>query len=189
MFNHKEASFLAKELKQFIKRIQTKLADPTVEGTVRERLEDRLITTVSIVNKVAHLEPDQGVSKGDAKLLIVDDVESMRKVHRHYFMAVGFKKVDLAADGKHALSLMHSAADKGSPYDLVISDWEMPKMSGTELLKAVRMDDALWRTPFYLISSNSDKKQIMNAINLGATGYLVKPVNQKTVQDKFAGYL
>jgi two-component system chemotaxis response regulator CheY len=65
----------------------------------------------------------------------------------------------------------------------------MPKVTGLELLKMVRTDNDLWRVPFYLVSSLSEKRYIVNGINMGATGYMVKPVNQKMIVDSFKEYL
>mgnify|MGYP000323579376 CR=1 FL=1 len=62
-------------------------------------------------------------------------------------------------------------------------------MSGLELLKKVRTDKNLWRTPLYLISGLSDKKYIVKGINLGATGYMVKPINHQMVKQKFSDFL
>ncbi len=189
MFLPKEITFLKRELQSYIDKVQERLDDPAVEGDRRERLESKLITTVSIVNKLEHAQPDPDAKTKIVRLLIIDDVESMRKIHRHYFMECGFKQVDLAEDGYRAFLLMKKAYENDKPYDLVISDWEMPKVSGLELLKMVRTDKDVWRTPFYLISSLSDKKHIVNGINMGATGYMVKPVNQKMIMAKFKDYL
>jgi len=104
-------------------------------------------------------------------------------------MECGFKNVDLAEDGSDAFRMMNNAFDNDKPYSLVISDWEMPKVTGIDLLKMTRTDANLWRTPFYLLTSLSDKKYIVESLNLGVTGYMVKPVNQKMITEKFKDYL
>lgn len=189
MFLPKEIDFLLKELGSYINKTQDRLDSNAVEGARRELMENKLITTVSILNKLQHLKPETEVKNKEVRILVVDDVESMRKVHRHYFMACGFRNVDLADNGMRAFTMMRKALEAGHPYDLVVSDWEMPKVSGLELLKRTRTDRDLWRTPFYLISSLSDKKLIAQCINTGATGYMVKPVNQKMIETKFKDYL
>ncbi|PAJ74344.1 hypothetical protein CJF42_11190 [Pseudoalteromonas sp. NBT06-2] len=188
MFSSPEISFLKNELHNFINKIQTMLDNPAIEGVRRDKLEQKLIVTVSIVNKLDHQQAEKDNRSTKIRLLIVDDVESMRKIHRHYFMESGFKNIDLAEDGNRAFLMMKKAIDNDHPYDLIISDWEMPKVSGLTLLKKIRIDKDLWRTPFYLISSLSEKKHILNGINMGATGYMVKPVNQKMILDKFKSY-
>jgi len=189
MFTPKEIDFLKKELNYSIQQSQAKLDEPEVEGAKRYQLEEKLITMVAVVNKLEHLRPSQKTSGAELRVLIVDDVDSMRKVHRHYLLELGFRAIDLAEDGLRAYSLLRRAVAEGKPYDLVISDWEMPKVSGLELLRKVRTDKELWRTPFYLITSLSDKPHILEGINNGATGYMVKPVNQTMVKKKFSQYL
>lgn len=189
MFIPKEIDFLKKELNFSINQAQTKLDDPEVEGEIRYQIEERMITMVSVMNKLEHVRPEKDVKSKEAKVLIVDDIPSMRKVHRHYMLDVGFRNIDMAEDGLRAYSKMRKAVSDNHPYNLVISDWEMPKVSGLELLRKVRTDKELWRTPFYLITSLGDKRHILQGINTGATGYMVKPINQKMVNKKFMDYL
>lgn len=189
MFSSIEIKFLKNELNNYIDKAQSFLDNPEVEGLRRERIETKLITAVSVVNKILHAMPNNEEKSPLVRVLIVDDVESMRKIHRHYFMECGFKNVDLAQDGNRAFALMKKAHETGKPYNLIISDWEMPKISGLELLKMVRTDKELWRVPFYLISALSEKRHIVSGINNGATGYMVKPVNQKMIIDRFKEYL
>lgn len=189
MFTSIEIKFLKNELSNYVDKAQMLLDKPEVEGLKRERIETKLITAVSVINKITHAMPAKEEKSPLARVLIVDDVESMRKIHRHYFMECGFKNVDLAEDGNRAFNLMEKAYAMGKPYNLIISDWEMPKVSGLELLKMVRTHKDLWRVPFYLISSLSEKRHIVNGINMGSTGYMVKPVNQKMIIDTFKEYL
>lgn len=189
MFTPKEIDFLKKELNFSIKLSQEKLDDPDVEGQKRYQLEEKLITMVTVVNKLEHARPDKNGESKSARVLIVDDVDSMRKVHRHYMLDIGFRDIDMAEDGLRAYSLMRKAVAEDKPYDLVVSDWEMPKVSGLELLRKVRTDKELWRTPFYLITSLGDKRHILQGINTGATGYMVKPINQAMVTRKFSDYV
>ncbi len=189
MFIPKEIQFLKRELSGLIEKTQQRLDMPEISDAERDKFEDRLITMVSVVNKLEKAKPDKDGKTPSAKVLIVDDVASMRKVHRHYLLDVGFRDVSMAEDGMRAYTMMRKAHDSGMPYDLVVSDWEMPKVTGLELLKKVRTDKVLWRTPFYLITSLGDKKHILEAINSGATGYMVKPVNQKMMSKKFREYV
>lgn len=189
MFTNNEVAFLKKELNAFAKRCQARIDEPDLSDVARENIENRLICAVTVVNKLEHTQPDAEPINKETRVLIVDDVESMRKVHRHYLMTAGFKSVDLAEDGHRALKMLRSAQTSNRPYNLIISDWEMPKMTGLELLKEVRMDKELWRVPFYLITSLSEKKYIVQSINMGSTGYIIKPVNQKIISNKFVQYL
>ena len=189
MFTPKEIDFLKRELNFSINQTQTKLDAPDVEGMKRQKIEERLITMVTVVNKLEHQMPDKNTQSKSARVLIVDDVDSMRKLHRHFMLDIGFRDINLAEDGLRAFSLMRKAVAEGKPYDLVVSDWEMPKVSGLELLRKVRTDKELWRTPFYLITGLGEKRHIMQSINAGATGYMIKPINQAIVNKKFSEYL
>ena len=189
MLTPKEIDFLKKELQYSIQQSQRKLDDPETEGISRYQIEEKLITMVSVVNKLEHARPEPSLQNKSCRVLVVDDVDSMRKVHRHYLLEAGFREIDMAADGLRAYALLRHGLAEKKPYDLVISDWEMPKVSGLELLRKVRTDKELWRTPFFLITSFNDKKHILQGINTGATGYMVKPINQAMVSKKFSEYL
>lgn len=189
MFTPKEIDFLKKELKFSIFQVQEKLDDPHCEGEKRYQLEEKLITMVSVVNKLERARPERDLRTKAGRVLVVDDVPSMRKVHRHYLFECGFRDVDLAEDGLKAYSLLRKAVAQNQPYNLVISDWEMPNVSGLELLRKVRTDKELWKTPFFLITSLGTKPHILKGINTGATGYMVKPINQKIVNQKFRDFL
>lgn len=189
MFTKKETLLLKSLMEDKIEGLRSNLSIGTTEGTRRQQVEDSLIALVSALNKLNYTKPtNTGISK-DAKLLIVDDVKSMRDVHNHYFRECGFRRIEMAEDGLKAFKAMRKAHDEGKPFDLVVSDWEMPKVTGLDLLKKVRVDRHLWATPFFLITSLSEKPHILSAINAGVTGYMVKPLNQKVVNKKFAEYL
>lgn len=189
MFTPKEVDFLKKELNHSISQSQEKLDDPSVEGITRFQIEEKLITMVSVVNKLLHIRPDSQGKKKSTRILIVDDVSSMRNMHRQLMLEIGFREIDMAEDGLRAYSLLRRAVAEEKPYDLIVSDWEMPKVSGLELLRKVRTDKELWRTPFYLITSLSEKKHILQGINTGATGYMVKPVNLAMIRKKLQDYV
>ena len=124
MFTPREVTFLKNSLRKYIEKAQQQLESLEVEGSKRLQLESRLITTVSILNKLEHTqpEPSNSVKSKEVRILIVDDVESMRKIHRHYFMECGFRVVDLAEDGQRAMFLLQKAFENEKPYDLIISD-------------------------------------------------------------------
>ncbi|XOV79587.1 MAG: response regulator [Aestuariibacter sp.] len=189
MFTKKEAELLKSYLESTIETLRNQLNIGSTEGVRRQQVEDRLISLVSAYNKLNYTKPkNTGISK-QARLLIIDDVESLRNVHRHYFLECGFRHIEMAEDGLKAFKAMRRALSEGKPFDLVVSDWEMPRVSGLDLLKKVRVDKDLWGTPFFLITALGDKPHILSAINAGATGYMVKPLSQIVVNQKFAEYL
>ena len=104
------------------------------------------------------------------KILLVDDVASMRNMSKAILWDAGFKNIKGTDNGSNALKLI-----KKSHVDLVICDWEMPVMSGLELLKAVRNDESLNSLLFLMLTSSSDIEHVKKAIAAGVTGYITKP--------------
>lgn len=119
------------------------------------------------------------------RVLIVDDTVNMQNVMRAFVEDIGFSKVETASDGMEAWRMLKSQES----YGLIISDWEMPKLDGLELLQKVRGDDALAKLPFIIVSSTSQLKKVQMAIQAGVTDYMVKPVNQNILAEKLQAYL
>jgi len=115
----------------------------------------------------------------DIKILIVDDFLTMRKIVRSLFERMGFNKLAEAEDGTDALVKL-----KGSSFDFIVSDWNMPKMMGLDLLKAVRSDDQLKQIPFLMITAESQRENIIQAVQAGVSNYVVKPFNQEVIEKK-----
>ena len=119
-------------------------------------------------------------------ILIVDDYKTMIRIIRNLLKQLGFEDVDEAADGSEALSKM-----RGRKYGLVISDWNMEPMTGYELLKEVRSDPSLGKTPFIMVTAESKTENVIAAKKAGVNNYIVKPFNAQTLRSKidavFAG--
>lgn len=113
------------------------------------------------------------------KILIVDDFATMRKIVRTLFERLGFSKLTEAEDGIDALSKLRAAS-----FDFIVSDWNMPNMMGLDLLKAVRADDNLKNIPFLMITAESQKENVVQAVQAGVSNYVVKPFNQDTIETK-----
>ncbi|MFL6659809.1 MAG: response regulator [Massilia sp.] len=103
-------------------------------------------------------------------VLVVDDVEPMRKVTAAQLAALGIGPVHLAASGSEAMKLL-----RAQKIDLVLSDWNMPGMSGIELLAAMRAEPAFERIPFVMITAEAERRRIEEAIAQGVSDLLVKP--------------
>lgn len=116
----------------------------------------------------------------DVSILIVDDTatarEVVRKALQHNF---GTETVLTAADGREALEILGR-----SRVDIIISDWNMPRMDGEELLYAVRQNEATKKTPFIMMTSNEDRDFIVTAIQLGVTNYIIKPFTPHELTEK-----
>ncbi|MBP8697029.1 MAG: chemotaxis response regulator CheY [Syntrophobacterales bacterium] len=113
------------------------------------------------------------------KILIVDDFATMRKVIRNLLKQGGYENIVEAEDGAAALKLL-----KSQPVDFIISDWNMPNMSGLELLKAVRADDELKALPFLMVTAEALKDNVVAAVKAGVSNYIVKPFTAEVLNEK-----
>ncbi len=120
----------------------------------------------------------------NTKFLVVDDFATMRKIIKKVLTELGYSNIEEADDGKTALPMLQAAADSGSPFTFVISDWNMPGMQGIDLLKACKADPRLKSVPFMLITAESEQKHILEAAKAGVSDYVVKPFNSATLKAK-----
>jgi len=118
------------------------------------------------------------------RILIVDDAKSMRALLAAILREFGITRIDEADDGEQAFQKI-----KVSGYDLVLCDWEMPKMSGIDLLKKVRDDESINQVPFVMVTSLSNTDKVKQAIAVGTNDYVVKPINTETIMSKVVGVL
>lgn len=112
-------------------------------------------------------------------VLVVDDASTMRRIIRALLRELGFKNIREAQDGNVALEEL-----KRHKADLVITDWNMPQMTGIELLRAIRGDGGLKDTPVLIVTAEAKKDHVMEAIQAGVNSYVVKPFNAQTLEDK-----
>ena len=119
------------------------------------------------------------MSTPDLKFLIVDDFSTMRRIVRGLLKEIGFNNADEAEDGAVALQML-----KAQKYDFVVSDINMPVMTGFELLSAVKADDALKHIPVLMVTAEARKEDIVLAAQSGAAGYIVKPFTKATLEEK-----
>jgi two-component system, chemotaxis family, chemotaxis protein CheY len=117
----------------------------------------------------------------EMNVLVVDDAATMRRIVRSLLRELGLKNIREAEDGEMALEDL-----KRQKADLVVSDWAMPKMTGIELLRAIRQDEALKDTPVLMVTAESKKENIMEAVQAGVNNYIVKPFNSKTLEEKLS---
>ena len=113
------------------------------------------------------------------KVLVVDDFATMRRIVKNVLKQIGFTKIVEADDGSTALAVL-----KNDKVDLIISDWNMPKVSGLELLKAVRSDESMKDMPFLMVTAEGQKDNIVQAVQAGVSNYVVKPFTPETIQEK-----
>jgi two-component system chemotaxis response regulator CheY len=114
------------------------------------------------------------------KFLVVDDFSTMRRIVRNLLKELGYTNVDEAEDGVVALQKLKS----GGNFQFVVTDWNMPNMTGIELLKAIRADAGLKHLPVLMITAEAKKENIVEAAQNGASGYIVKPFTAGTLDEK-----
>jgi two-component system chemotaxis response regulator CheY len=113
------------------------------------------------------------------KILVVDDFATMRKVVRNLLKQVGYEDIIEAEDGVMALKAL-----KSQKIDFIISDWNMPNMTGYELLKAVRDDADLAKTPFLMVTAEALQDNVVAAVKAGVSDYIVKPFTAEVLNEK-----
>lgn len=113
------------------------------------------------------------------KILIVDDFSTMRRIIKNLLRDLGFNNTQEADDGNTALPMLQSGN-----FDFLVTDWNMPGMTGIDLLKAVRADAKLASMPVLLVTAEAKKDQIIEAAQAGVNGYIVKPFTAITLKEK-----
>ena len=118
------------------------------------------------------------------KILIVDDFATMRRILKNILKQLGFKNLVEADDGTTAWEVLES-----QKIDLIISDWNMPKMTGLELLKKVRASAQYKKAPFLMVTAEAQKQNVIEAVQAGVSNYVVKPFTAEAISDKLTKIL
>lgn len=113
------------------------------------------------------------------RILIVDDFATMRKIVRNLLKQIDFTNVDEADDGSTALEKL-----KSDDFDFVITDWNMPQVTGLELLKTIRADEKMKKIPVLMVTAEAEKGHIVEAAQAGVSDYVVKPFSAEVLKDK-----
>ena len=113
------------------------------------------------------------------KILIVDDFSTMRRIIKNLLRDLGFTNTAEADDGLTALPMLQSGA-----FDFLVTDWNMPGMSGIDLLRQVRADERLRSLPVLMVTAEAKREQIIEAAQAGVNGYVVKPFTAQALKDK-----
>jgi len=115
----------------------------------------------------------------NTRFLIVDDMATMRRIIRSILNQLGYQNIDEAEDGKVALQKL-----KQQKYDFVITDWNMPNMTGIELVQAIRKDPELKHLPVLMVTAEAKKENVIMALKAGVNNYIVKPFTPATLKQK-----
>ena len=113
------------------------------------------------------------------KILIVDDFSTMRRIIKNLLRDLGFTNTVEADDGKSAMPIL-----KTGSIDFLVTDWNMPGMTGLDLLKAVRADPNLGHLPVLMVTAEAKREQIIMAAQAGVNGYVIKPFTAATLKEK-----
>jgi two-component system chemotaxis response regulator CheY len=113
------------------------------------------------------------------KILIVDDFSTMRRIIKNLLRDLGFTNTHEADDGSTALPQLQSGN-----FDFLVTDWNMPGMTGLDLLKAVRAEPKIAKLPVLMVTAESKREQIIEAAQAGVNGYVVKPFTAATLEEK-----
>ncbi len=114
------------------------------------------------------------------KFLVVDDSVTMRRIVSNSLKNLGYDNLVEAVDGKDALAKL--AADE--LINFVITDWNMPVLSGLELTKAIRGDDKLNNVPILMVTTRGVKEDILEALQAKVNNYIVKPFTPQILKEK-----
>ena len=115
----------------------------------------------------------------DMKILIVDDFSTMRRIIKNLLRDLGFTNTVEADDGITAIPILNSGS-----IDFLVTDWNMPGMTGIDLLRHVRADEKLRSLPVLMVTAEAKREQIIEAAQAGVNGYVVKPFTAQVLKEK-----
>ena len=113
------------------------------------------------------------------KILIVDDFSTMRRIIKNLLRDLGFNNTSEADDGHTALHMLQTGQ-----FDFLVTDWNMPGMTGIELLKKIRADAKIAKLPILMVTAEAKREQIIEAAQAGVNGYVIKPFTAQALKDK-----
>ncbi|MGH8447004.1 MAG: chemotaxis response regulator CheY [Solimonas sp.] len=113
------------------------------------------------------------------RILVVDDFSTMRRIVRNLLGDLGHTNITEADDGNTAWPQLQAGN-----FDFVVTDWNMPGMTGIDLLRAIRADARIGKTPVLMVTAEARREQIIEAAQAGVNGYIIKPFNAVTLKEK-----
>ena len=122
------------------------------------------------------------LGRPDMKILVVDDFPTMRRIVKTLMRQQGFTNFVEAEDGQQGFKMLETMPD----IEFIVSDWNMPNMTGLEFLKAVRADPRFKHLPFLMVTAEAEKENIIEAVKSGVSNYIVKPFTGDTLREKLS---
>lgn len=117
----------------------------------------------------------------ETHILVVDDSVNIRQIICDNLKRLGYSRVEVAADANEAFAKLVKFSKGPTPFDLVLSDLNMPGPSGLDFLKQVREEEKFKKLPFIMVTTESEKQAVIQAAVSGVSGYIVKPFNLETL--------
>ena len=115
----------------------------------------------------------------DMRVLVVDEVSTMRRIVKNILRQLGFNNVVEADDGTTAWEILNK-----EKIDFIVSDWNMPQMAGIDLLRKVRASEEFANTPFLMVTAEAQQENIIEAVQAKVSNYIVKPFTAETMKQK-----
>ena len=122
------------------------------------------------------------LAQPDMKILVVDDFPTIRRIVKTLLRQNGYSNFLEAEDG----ALGYDTLKKTPDIEFIVSDWNMPNMTGIEFLKTVRADPKFKHLPFLMVTAEAEKENIIEAVKSGVSNYIVKPFTGQTLAEKMA---
>ncbi|MCO4792283.1 MAG: response regulator [Bacteriovoracaceae bacterium] len=124
--------------------------------------------------------------KADMKILVVDDMTTMRKIVKNMLKKMGFTNLSEADDGATAWPMIEEAMAAGEPYEFIVSDWNMPQMQGIDLLRKLRADARYKALPFLMVTAETEQSNVVVAVKEGVSNFVVKPFSEQVLKEKIS---
>jgi two-component system chemotaxis response regulator CheY len=118
------------------------------------------------------------------RILVVEDDLDTRNLIKVILRKEGFKSIDSCVDGIEAIGYMKKSHEEGNPIQLILADWNMPNLDGISFLNALKKSNEFSSVPFIMVTADSDRTHVVEAINAGVSGYVIKPITPDQLKDK-----
>ncbi len=118
------------------------------------------------------------------KTIVIDDMMTMRKIITKMLKQIGFTNIQEADDGATAWPMIEQAKESGEPFEFIVSDWNMPKMSGLDLLIKIRETEGIKDTPFLMVTAEAEQSNVVKVVQAGVSNFVVKPFKPDTLKEK-----
>lgn len=124
-----------------------------------------------------------------AKILVVDDISTMRKIIVCMLEKIGHFEIVEAEDGEPALNIIQRHSDENQAFNLIITDWSMPILNGIDLIKSLRSNPLHSKMKFLITATEKEQENISIALSAGADSFIVKPFNLELLEEKIVTLL